>query len=157
MSWCHLVGCGCLTDLINIFSNTFSLFQLLQIFNFYKQCWPYIGYHIDIFWNFFINKNLQFWTILLCYRKCVTEKITYVKTLSIGSMPSPLTVFLSIPFNKLPWRKGRKFRQNMDCQFFNLLSCIWRLVKAANPVWFSSRLISSSSQRLTEIQKIKHE
>ena len=52
-----------------------------------------------------------------------------------------------------PWRIGRKLRQNMDCQFFNLLSCIWRLVKAANTVWLSSRLISSSSHRLTKIQK----
>ena len=27
--------------LTSIFSNIFSLFELLQPFNFYKQCWPY--------------------------------------------------------------------------------------------------------------------
>ena len=31
----------CYMDIENIFSNTFSLFQLLQLFNFYKQCWQY--------------------------------------------------------------------------------------------------------------------
>ena len=52
---------------------------------------------------------MQFRTILFPYKKCVTEKRTSVKTLLIGSMPSLLTVFLSIPFNKLPW---------MYCIFF---------------------------------------
>ena len=44
---------------------------------------------------------MQFRTILLPYEKCVTGKKS-VKTLSIGSMPSLLMGFLSIPFNKLP-------------------------------------------------------
>ena len=37
----------------------------------------------------------------LCYKNYVTEKRTYVKTLSIGLMPSLLTIFLSLPLNYL--------------------------------------------------------
>ena len=34
------------------FSNIFSLYQLLQLFNFYKQCWPYLDYHSKfLFWK----------------------------------------------------------------------------------------------------------
>ena len=33
--------------------NTFPLFHLSQFFNFYKQCWPYIGYHLECFCGFF--------------------------------------------------------------------------------------------------------
>ena len=35
------------------FSNNFSLFQLLHLFNFYKYCWPYIGYHLEFFFGYF--------------------------------------------------------------------------------------------------------
>ena len=49
---------------------------------------------------------MQFRTLLFPCKKCVTEKITKVKTLLIGSMSSLLTVFLSIPFDKLPWCSG---------------------------------------------------
>ena len=46
------------------------------------------------FGNLFIYKNLQ---------KCVTEKRTYVNKVCNLSNCYVLTVFLSIPFNKLPW------------------------------------------------------
>ena len=46
-------------DLDNNFSNTFSLFQLESKSYRSKQCWPYIGYHIDLFWKFFVYKNLH--------------------------------------------------------------------------------------------------
>ena len=36
------------------FSNIFSLFQLLQLFNFYKQCWPYISFHSKHFLDLFL-------------------------------------------------------------------------------------------------------
>ena len=44
------------TDLDNIFSDTFSLFQLESKGYWTKQCWPYIGYHIDFFWEILLNR-----------------------------------------------------------------------------------------------------
>ena len=42
-------------NLFSLDSNFNHIFFIY--FNFYKQCWPYIGYHF--FWNF-LCKNLQF-------------------------------------------------------------------------------------------------
>ena len=36
-------------DLINIFSNSFSLLQLETKTTFYKQCWQCIGYQLEVF------------------------------------------------------------------------------------------------------------
>ena len=33
----------------SFFSNTFSLFQLESKTTVYKQCWPYISYHLEFF------------------------------------------------------------------------------------------------------------
>ena len=52
---------------------------------------------------------MQFRTILLCYKKCVTEKRTKVTTILIGSNLYLLTVQMTIPFNKLPWLDSFSF------------------------------------------------
>ena len=54
--------------LINIFSNTFSLFQLESKSYRTKQCWPYISYNIkNFFGKFFIYRNLHIkHSILVC-------------------------------------------------------------------------------------------
>ena len=44
------------------------IFLYWTFFNFFKQCWPYIVYLLDFFF--------QFQTILLSYKKCDTEKRT---------------------------------------------------------------------------------
>jgi hypothetical protein len=40
------------------FSNNSSLFELLNLFNFYKRCWPYMVYHSESFlWkHFYVQK-----------------------------------------------------------------------------------------------------
>ena len=52
-----------------------DLLTLNNYFIFYEQCWPYIMVSIQ---NFFLGKNYVLiknwiWTILLPYKKCVTE------------------------------------------------------------------------------------
>ena len=42
--------------------------------------------------------------------RTLLKKQTLVKTLLIGSLFFPVTVFLSIPFNKLPWYRRSKPR-----------------------------------------------
>ena len=48
-------------------------------------------------------EKMQLWTIFLPYKKCVTEKKTYVNKGCNLLDPYLLTVLLSIPLNKLPW------------------------------------------------------
>ena len=75
----------------------------------------YIVYHFVHFGaeSFFIYKDLQFWTILLCYKKCLTEKIT-----------SLLKVFLSLPLNYLPyyykWASFHSFKVFFPPDYFPL-------------------------------------
>ena len=82
-----------------------GLNQKFQYHNFFKQYWRYIFVSIQnfFFWDFFLYENLQFWTILRCYKKCVTEKRTYVNKVCNLSNRYVLTGFWSIPYNKLPW------------------------------------------------------
>ena len=58
-----------------------------------------VGFHSDFFGGgfFFMYKNLQFSTILLCYKKCVTEKRTKMNKGCNLLNPCVLTVLLSIP------------------------------------------------------------
>ena len=44
---------------------------------------------------------MQFWTILLCYKKCVTEKRTKVTTVLIGSNIYLVTIQMMIPIDRL--------------------------------------------------------
>ena len=83
--YCHLVGCGLICWI-----------GLLDGLN--QQCWQYIDY-VPIrcfFWTNFKYRNLQFWTILLCYKKCYWEV-----NISKNSMLSFVMVFLSLHLNYL--------------------------------------------------------
>ena len=68
---------------------------------------------------------------------------------------SESVIGLSLYFKSL--NMGRKFKQNIDCQVFNLFSEICKQVKAGKPVSFSSKWIFSSWQRLTEINEKNNE
>jgi len=54
------------------------LVTIFLYFYFYKQCWPFIVSIQKIFLETILLKKLQFPTILLPYKKCVTEKRTFV-------------------------------------------------------------------------------
>ena len=64
-----------LTDLSNIFSNPFSLFQLESKSYRSKHCWSYISYYIEFFFrNFLCIKTCiliiePFCCVVLCYKK----------------------------------------------------------------------------------------
>jgi hypothetical protein len=66
-----------------------TLFLYFNFYNIYKQCWPYMNNHSDIFLEEIINVRNS-----IPYTHCVTEKRTKVKTLLIGSFPNLLTAFV---------------------------------------------------------------
>ena len=80
-----------------------------------------------------VYKNLQFVTILLCYKKCVIEKRTYVNKGGNLLRPYVLMVLLSIPFNfpafaQNRWKKTDGERQqNIKLYQFVLSSYSHRL------------------------------
>ena len=59
-------------------------------------------YSFSIFGENYVYKN-AISNLFFPYKKCVTEK----RTLLIGSMPSLLTVLLSLPFNEVPKNEPR--------------------------------------------------
>ena len=74
------VGWICQTDLINSFSNNFSLIPHETKITFNKQCWPF---RISL-WEHFLRR-LKFQTISSPYKKCVTKKLTSLKCVSNGT------------------------------------------------------------------------
>ena len=62
------------------------------------------GFHLEFFFLRKLNfKEMQFQIILFPFRKdVILKRRTQVKTILIGSMPSLLKIFLSIPFKNYP-------------------------------------------------------